>query len=255
MSSYDFSGKVAFVSGAGRGFGRRVSELLAQGGAKLVVTDFSDELVNGTVEAISATGADIRGLSGDIADEKTSRKCAALIGETHGGLDIAINNAGIAQPHTRLHEMDSSFAEKIVAVDLMGVFYAMKHQIPLMLKRAEEGAGPCTILNVSSAAARLGSPHEFIDYAASKGAIDTFTLGLAREYGERGIRVNAVRPGIIRTSIHASAGAPDRVERLGPQVPLGRAGEVDEVARTILWLLSDEASYVTGALVDVAGGR
>jgi len=263
MDSYDFSGKVAYVSGAGRGFGRRVAERLATGGGALVVTDFSDELVDGTVAAISAKGADICGLSGDIALEETSEKLAALIDRRHGCLDIAINNAGIAQEQTRLHEMDSKVAEKVVAVDLMGVFYAMKHQIPLMLKRVEETGdqtgGQCAILNVASAAGLMGSPM-LAAYSAAKAGVIGLTRTAAVEYGRKGIRVNCLCPSFAKTdmvipALEASPHGREKAEaRMVSFNPMQRLGEVDEVVGAMLWAVSPDNSFFNGQALAVDGG-
>ncbi|MCB1747146.1 MAG: SDR family oxidoreductase [Gammaproteobacteria bacterium] len=244
--------RLVLVTGAGRGIGAAVALAAAARGYVVGVNYRRDRAAAEAVcAAIAAAGGHAVPCPGDVASEAGVAAVYAALDACGVPLRALVNNAGVTGRVMPFVEYTAERLRTTFDTNLLGAFLCAREAVKRMLANDAGGA----IVNVSSAAARLGSPHEFIDYAASKGAIDTFTLGLAREYGERGIRVNAVRPGIIRTSIHASAGAVDRVERLGPQVPLGRAGEVDEVARTILWLLSDEASYVTGALVDVAGGR
>ena len=170
-----------------------------------------------------------------------------------GSLRALVNNAGITGPKARLDELSAARIEDLLAVNVLGSFLCAREAVRRM--STDHGGAGGAIVNVSSAAARLGSPGEYIDYAATKGAIDTMTLGLAKEVAREGIRVNAVRPGLIKTDIHASGGQPDRVEERRDSVPMGRGGEALEVAQAIAWLCSDEAAYVTGALLDVSGGR
>ena len=170
-----------------------------------------------------------------------------------GPLRALVNNAGITGPKARLDELTAARIEDLLAVNVLGSFLCAREAVRRM--STDHGGAGGAIVNVSSAAARLGSPGEYIDYAATKGAIDTMTLGLAKEVAREGIRVNAVRPGLIKTDIHASGGQPDRVEERRDSVPMGRGGEALEVAQAIAWLCSDEAAYVTGALLDVSGGR
>ena len=168
-------------------------------------------------------------------------------------LTALVNNAGVVGTAGPFTDYTLARLKRTFEVNVLGAFLVAREALKRM--STAHGGGGGAIVNVSSAAARIGSPNEFIDYAAAKGAIDTLTLGLAKEYGGQGVRVNAVRPGIIDTEIHASAGVPDRVARIAAQLPLGRAGQAEEVARAILWLLSDEAGYITGSLLDIAGGR
>ena len=170
-----------------------------------------------------------------------------------GALDALVNNAGVTGQQMRVHEMDLARLRRVFDTNILGSFLCAQAAVRRMSTR--HGGSGGAIVNLSSAAARLGSPGEFVDYATSKGAVDTFTLGLAREVAAEGVRVNAVRPGLIQTDIHASSGEPGRVERLQGNVPIRRGGSADEVAAAILWLLSDDASYVTGTLLDVTGGR
>jgi NAD(P)-dependent dehydrogenase (short-subunit alcohol dehydrogenase family) len=164
-----------------------------------------------------------------------------------------VNNAGVVDLPARVDEMSLQRLQRMWAVNITGSFLCAREALKRMSRR--HGGPGGAIVNLSSAAARLGSPNQYVDYAASKGAIDTFTLGLAREVAGEGVRVNGVRPGIIDTDIHASGGLPDRVAQIGPSVPLQRAGTADEVAAAVVWLLSDEASYATGTTIDVTGGR
>ena len=180
----------------------------------------------------------------------------ALFDETHaklGPVTALVNNAGILERQTRLDDMDAGRFERVFAVNVIGTLLCSREAVLRMSTRHAGKGG--VIVNVSSAASRLGSPGEYVDYAASKGAIDTFTIGLAKEVADEGIRVNAVRPGVIYTGIHASGGEPGRVERVKGAVPMKRGGEAIEVARAILWLASDESSYSTGTFIDVSGGR
>ena len=170
-----------------------------------------------------------------------------------GTLRALVNNAGIVAPKARLDEMDVDRIEQMMRVNVVGTFMCARAAVRRMSTR-HGGAGG-SIVNVSSAASRLGSPGEYVDYAASKGAVDTMTIGLAREIAAEGVRVNAVRPGLIETDIHASGGQPDRLERLRSAIPMKRPGRPDEVAEAIAWLCSDDASYVSGALLDASGAR
>jgi len=170
-----------------------------------------------------------------------------------GRVTALVNNAGIVDRGTRVADMTAARVARMLAINVTGSFLCAREAVKRMSTRLGGAGG--AIVNVSSIAARLGGAGEYVDYAASKGAIDTFTTGLAKEVGPEGIRVNAVRPGVIRTEIHAASGDPSRVERIGATAPLQRPGEAEEVARAILWLLSDEASYTSGAIVDVGGGR
>jgi len=242
------------VTGASRGIGAACARLAAQRGYAVGVNYVADTSAAERVCAdVRAAGAEAIALKADVANEDEVLAMFAAIDAR--GLPLAglVNNAGVVGTVAPFTAYTRARLERTFAVNVLGAFLVAREALKRMVTTGGGQGG--AIVNVSSAAARIGSPNEFIDYAASKGAIDALTLGLAKEFGTQGVRVNAVRPGIIDTEIHASAGAPDRVARFAAAVPLARAGSVEEVARTILWLLSDEASYVTGALLDVAGGR
>jgi len=192
-------------------------------------------------------------LSGDVADEAQVTELFAQVDSRLGRLTALVNNAGIVDRTSRVEDMSLERLRRMFDVNVIGSILCAREAIKRMSTR--HGGRGGAIVNVSSAAARLGAPGQYVDYAASKGAIDTFTIGLAKEVAAEGIRVNAVRPGLIETDIHASGGLPNRVRELAHQVPMQRGGSADEVAQAIVWLLSPEASYTTMSLVDVSGGR
>jgi NAD(P)-dependent dehydrogenase (short-subunit alcohol dehydrogenase family) len=189
----------------------------------------------------------------DVSSEEEVVGLFTTVDREFGPLTALVNNAGVVDLKARVDEFSAARVRRMFDVNVLGSFLCAREAVRRM-SRVHGGAGGA-IVNLSSAAARLGSPGEYVDYAASKGAIDTMTIGLAREVATEGIRVNAVRPGLVNTTIHARGGQPDRLERLSPLVPMGRPGEAEEVAQAIVWLCSPEASYVTGALIDVSGGR
>jgi NAD(P)-dependent dehydrogenase (short-subunit alcohol dehydrogenase family) len=244
---------VLVITGASRGIGAATARLAGAAGYDVLVNYISKD------EAAASVVADIETAGGRAfavkADASTEAGIAAifLAVDARGKLAGLVNNAGVVDAKSRVDEMDAARLIRMMTTNIVGPMLAAREAVR-RLSTLHGGSGGA-IVNVSSVAAKLGSPAEYVDYAASKAAIDTFTLGLAREVATEGIRVNAVRPGIIDTEIHASGGQPDRVARVRGMVPMLREGKADEVAHAILWLLSDEASYTTGALLDVGGGR
>ena len=246
--------KSLLVTGGGRGIGRATALLAARAGWFVTINYHHDAAAaEATLAEVRERGGDGLAVQGDVSDEADVVRLFDLAGADGRGLDGIVVNAGIVAPSMTLAEMDLARLRRMFDVNVLGA-YLCAREAARRLPPARGGRGGSIVL-VSSAASRLGSPFEFVDYAGSKGAIDTLTIGLAKELGRDGVRVNAVRPGLIRTDIHASAGQPDRAERLGSGAPLGRPGEADEVAAAIVWLLGDGSSYCTGSLLDVAGGR
>lgn len=242
------------ITGASRGIGAATARLAAQQGYAVAVNYRRDEAAaNAVVEPILAAGGEAVAIAADVAVEAEVVRLFETLDERLGRISALVNNAGILERQGPVESMDAERLARVFAVNVYGSFICAREAIKRM-STAHGGEGGA-IVNVSSAAARLGAPNEYVDYAAAKAAIDTFTLGLAKEVGGQGIRVNAVRPGVIRTDIHASGGEPGRVDRVKSSVPLQRGGEAEEVAEAILWLLSDKASYSSGALLDVSGGR
>ena len=237
------------VTGGGRGIGAATARLAAERGYAVCIN------YRKNADAAENLAREIRGIAvqGDVASEADVVRLFKTADDKLGRLTALVNNAGIVDRGTRVEAMSAERIHRMLAVNVTGSFLCAREAVKRMSTR--HGGSGGAIVNLSSVAARLGGPGEYVDYAASKGAIDTFTIGLAKEVGPEGIRVNAVRPGVIRTEIHLTSGDPGRVERIGSTAPLGRPGEPEEIARTIVWLASDEASYITGALLDVAGGR
>lgn len=242
------------VTGGSRGIGAATSRLAAEHGYAVCVNYLEDRPAADTLVAeIVGGGGQAIAVGANVAVEAEVMRLFATLDQTLGRVTALVNNAGILERQMRLEEMTAERLERTFAVNITGSLLCAREAVRRMsTKRGGHGGA---IVNVSSAASRLGSPGEYVDYAASKGAIDTFTLGLAKEVAAEGIRVNAVRPGLIDTSIHAVGGEPGRVERLKGAVPMRRGGSAQEVAHAILWLLSDDASYSTGTFIDVSGGR
>ncbi|HEX6001036.1 MAG TPA: SDR family oxidoreductase [Hyphomicrobiaceae bacterium] len=244
---------VAVVTGGSRGIGAATAIGMARHGWDVCLSYVSDgKAAAETVAACEATGVRAVAVRADVsvAAEVTALFAAA---DRLGAVTVLVNNAGIVGPKARVDEMSPERLERMMAVNVTGSILCAGAAVRRMSTR--HGGRGGTIVNISSAAARLGGSGEYVDYAASKGAIDTLTVGLAKEVATEGVRVNAVRPGLIDTEIHASGGQPDRVARIGPGVPIGRAGTAAEIAAAIVWLCLPASSYVTGALLDVSGGR
>ena len=244
----------AIITGGSRGIGAACARLAAQAGWNVCVNYTSNvDAANAVVAEVEAAGAQGLAVKADVADEAQVTTMFAVAAKALGPVTALVNNAGILENQMPLAEMSATRFARVFSVNITGALLCAREAVRVM---ATSRGGPGgVIVNMSSAAARLGSPNEYVDYAASKGAIDTLTIGLSKEVGGDGIRVNAVRPGLILTDIHASGGDPDRATRLGSGVPMGRPGTAEEVAETVLWLMSDKSSYVNGALIDVTGGR
>jgi NAD(P)-dependent dehydrogenase (short-subunit alcohol dehydrogenase family) len=243
--------KVMIVTGGGRGIGAATALLAAQRGYAVAISYEKNRTA--AEQVVRQLGGNAIAVQADVASEADVMRLFKTADDKLGRVTALVNNAGIVDRGTRVEAMSAERIQRMLAVNVTGSFLCAREAVKRMSTR--HGGKGGAIVNVSSVAARLGGPGEYVDYAASKGAIDTFTIGLAKEVGPEGIRVNAVRPGVIRTEIHLASGDPGRVERIGGTAPLGRPGEPEEIARTIVWLASDEASYITGALLDVAGGR
>lgn len=246
--------KILVVTGGSRGIGAAVARLAAQRGYAVGLSYRQENKASeAIVDEIIQAGGEAIAAAADVSAEADVERFFKLVDDTLGPVTALVNNAGIVAPQTRVDQMNATRLSRVFATNIMGSFLCAREAVRRMSTKYGGAGG--AIVNISSAAARLGSPHEYVDYAASKGAIDSLTIGLAKEVATEGIRVNAVRPGVIYTDIHASSGEPNRVDRVKEAVPMKRGGYVEEVARAVLWLLSDEASYSTGTFIDVSGGR
>ncbi len=246
--------KVVLVTGGSRGIGAATCLQLAKAGYAVVVNYAASQAITDKLcQSIALAGGTTLGLQADVADEAQVLSMFAAIDKKFGRLDALVNNAGVVDMTARLDEMSVARWKRMFDINVIGSMICAREAVKRMSTRHGHGGG--AIVNLSSAAAKLGSPGQYLDYAASKGAIDAFTIGLAKEVATEGIRVNGVRPGIIDTDIHASGGLPNRVAQVAPQVPMQRGGTAGEVANAICWLLSDAASYITGTTIDVTGGR
>lgn len=241
------------VTGASAGIGASTARMAAFSGWQRIVVHYGKdkEGAETTAAMVESMGAQAYLIQADVAKPKAIEKMFDKIRGLKPGHVGLVNNAGIVSPHGSIADLTPDRIQKVFSVNVFGAIEVARQSVSLMRDWGKGGA----IVNISSAAARLGSANQYVDYAASKGAIDTFTVGLADELAAEGIRVNAIRPGLIETAIHAKGGEPDRLDRLAPKTPMGRAGTAEECAEAILWLLSDRASYVTRSILDVAGGR
>ena len=245
---------IVLVTGGSRGIGAATCRLAAERGYAVAFSYASNTSAADLLKKdLEKKGVKAISIKADVSVEADIIRMFETVDRSLGRLTALVNNAGIVDVSTRVENVTAARLQRMLAVNVIGSFLCAREAVKRMSKR--HGGKGGAIVNLSSAAAKLGSPGDYVDYAASKGAIDTFTVGLAKEVAADGIRVNGVRPGVIRTDIHASSGDPARVDRIGAAAPLGRAGEAEEVARAILWLLSDEASYTTATLLDVTGGR
>ncbi len=245
---------ILLVTGGSRGIGAATALAAAQAGYAVAVNYQSNSLAaDEVVRTIRDGGGQAMALQADVSREDEVLAMFARVDAKWGPVAALVNNAGVVDVSSRVDGMSVARLSRMLNTHVLGSFVCAREAV-LRMSTRHGGAGG-GIVNLSSAAAKLGSPGQYVDYAACKGAIDTFTIGLAKEVAAEGIRVNAVRPGIIETDIHASGGEPDRAQRLAPQVPMQRPGSAQEVAHAILWLLSPQASYCTGALLDVGGGR
>ncbi|MDQ3195648.1 MAG: SDR family oxidoreductase [Pseudomonadota bacterium] len=245
---------IILITGGSGGIGAATAFLAARRGYTVCINYLRNRgAAEALVEQIRRDGGDAIAIGADISLEADVQRLFETIDESLDRITALDNNAGILEAQMRVEEMDADRLRRIFATNVIGSFLCARQAVRRM--SAKHGGAGGAIVNVSSAASRIGAPGEYVDYAASKGAIDTMTVGLAREVAAEGIRVNAVRPGLIYTDIHASGGEPQRIDRLKDSIPMRRGGWPDEVANAILWLLSDQASYVNGAIVDVTGGR
>lgn len=245
--------KIVVITGGGRGIGAATAHLFARHGYAVCVNFKSDAAsANEVARAIVAEGGKCLAVRADVSEEAGVLELFSTVDRELGRLSVLVNNAAILKPQTRVEHLTAERIENIFQTNVFGPFLCCREAVKRMSRR-HGGAGG-TIVNVSSAAARTGSPNEYVDYAASKGALDTLTRGLALEVADEGIRVNGVRPGFIHTDMHADGGEPDRIARLAGRIPLKRGGEPSEVAEAIYWLASEKSSYATGSILDLAGG-
>ena len=245
---------IVLITGGSRGIGAATAALAAERGYDVCVSYKSNQAAaQGVVEAVRAKGKRAIAVRADVGVESDVVRLFAECDAQLGRIDALVNNAGMLETQMRVDAMDSGRLERVFAANVTGAFLCAREAVRRL--STKHGGSGGSIVNVSSRASVLGAPNEYVDYAAAKAAVDAMTIGLALEVAQEGIRVNAVRPGVIYTDIHASGGEPGRVDRVKANVPMRRGGTAGEVARAILWLLSDEASFTTGSFLDVSGGR
>lgn len=248
------SQRTVLVTGGGRGIGAATSWLAAQRGWAVAVNyTHGTAAAQGMVARIRDAGGTALAVQADVSDEAQVLSMFEAIDAELPPLGALVNNAGVVDVQTRVDVITMTRLQRMFAINVFGTFICAREAVKRM-STVRGGSGGC-IVNLSSAAARIGAPGQYVDYAAAKGAIDVFTMGLGKEVAAEGIRVNAVRPGIIATEIHASGGTPDRAAQMAPMVPMQRAGSAEECAEAILWLMSEQSSYTTGTVIDVTGGR
>lgn len=246
--------KVMLVTGGSRGIGAAIARLAARRGYAVGVNYHAQAgAAQAVVDAIRAEGGRAVALQADVSQEAQVLRMFQALDDELGRIDALVNNAGILEQQMRVEAMSAERLQRVLATNVIGAFLCAREAVRRMSTR--HGGPGGAIVNVSSAAARLGSPNEYVDYAASKGALDTMTIGLSKEVAPEGIRVNGVRPGTIYTDMHASGGEPGRVDRLKSAIPLRRGGTVEEVAGAVMWLFSDEAGYSSGSFIEVSGGN
>lgn len=246
--------KIALITGASRGIGAATAKVLAQQGYAICVNYKSNaKAADQLVVELTAAGVRAIAVQADISQEADVERLFNTLDQQLGPITALVNNAGILRPQSRVEDLTAERINQLLTTNVTGYFLCCREAIKRM--STKHGGQGGSIVNVSSVAARTGSPHEYIDYAATKGAIDTLTTGLSIEVADEGIRVNGVRPGFIYTDMHTDGGEPGRVDRLSPVIPMKRGGQPEEVAQAIAWLLSDAASYSTGSFIDLAGGK
>lgn len=245
---------VILITGGSRGVGAATARLAASRGYDVAISFVSDEpAARSVVTDVQALGRRALAVRADNADPQQIANLFTAIDREFGRLDVLVNNAAMLAPQSRLEDLDFTRMQRMFTVNAIGPILCAQQAIKRMAYRHNGPGG--VVINISSASARLGSPNEYVDYAASKGAVETFTMGFAKEVARDGIRVNCIRPGHIYTDMHASGGEPGRVDRVKDSIPMGRGGQPEEVARAVLWLASAEASFITGTFLDVTGGK
>ncbi|AIB36746.1 MULTISPECIES: SDR family oxidoreductase [Pseudomonas] len=248
------SAPLILITGGSRGVGAATARLAAAQGYDVAISYINNEAAAlGVVADVQALGRRALAIRADSADPEQVAHLFRAIDETFGRIDVLVNNAAIIALQSRFEDLDVARMQRIFAINAIGPMLCAQQAVKRMSFRHSGNGG--SVINVSSGAARLGSPNEYVDYAASKGALETFTIGLSKEVAREGIRVNCVRPGHIYTEMHASGGEPGRVDRVKDSIPMGRGGEPEEVARAVLWLAGAEASFITGTFLDVTGGK